>query len=183
MEEERMLPRFRSMGVVLCLATLVIVGVVTARSRQRGGQETSDRTSHIDADIKRSQIMRRIQQQLGASDTEWQVIQPRLQKLMELSRRADGRAPGQGTQGPRGRARRPSTGTSREPSSVQEALDDLRTLMSDANARSEQVNAKLATLRKAKEIAKQRRAQARIELRLVLNVHQEARLVLMGLLE
>jgi len=178
-----MLRRFQLISIALCLTTLATVGVVTARSRQRGGQKAPDETSQIDANIRQAQTMRRIQQQLGASETEWQIIQPRLKRLMELSRQASRRTSSQGARSPKGQARGPSTRTSREPSGVQKALNDLRTLMSDPNPRPEQVSAKLVTLRRAKEIAKQRLAQARIELQLALNVHQEARLVLMGILE
>lgn len=134
-------------------------------------------------------MMQRMQQQLGASDAEWQVIQPRLQKVTELSRQIDRRGPGgrrgqgQETQGSRGQARRPRTDANREKSAVQKAYDELQTVLSNTSATPEQVEAKLAALRTAREAAKQNLAKARTELQQVLTIKQEARLVLMGLLE
>jgi hypothetical protein len=115
---------------------------------------------------------------------------------MELMRQASRRGPGpiQGrpanrrsadrqAQGPRRQTPRPRDNSNREPSPVQKASEELRTLLSDTSASSEQVQAKLAALRQARATAQQNLAQARTELQQVLAVKQEARLVLMGLLE
>ena len=48
--------------------------------------------------------MQRIQQQLGTSNEEWQVVKPRLEKVMQLSRQLDSRGRagrGPGNDGPR----------------------------------------------------------------------------------
>jgi hypothetical protein len=204
--------RLRFIATVLCLAGLGLAGLVVAQGQPRARQRANasrGRMNEGNPEATRQQMMQRIQQQLGASDTEWQVIQPRLQKVMELSRQTNRRGAGrmqgrpggqrgqggtearpggrrgagQQTQGPRGQTRRPRDDANREPSPVQKASEELRTLLGDASASPEQVKAKLAALRQVRETAQQHLAQARSELQQVLAVKQEARLVLMGLLE
>jgi len=204
--------RLRFMAIVLCLAAVCMAGAVTGQGRRRAGQRAEiqrGRMNEGNPEATRQQMMQRMQQQLEASEAEWQVIQPRLQKVMELSRQTNRRSAGrmqgrpggqrgqggtearpggrrgagQQTQGPRGQTRRPRNDANREPSPVQKASEELRTLLGEASADPEQVKAKLAALRQARATAQQNLAQARTELQQVLTVKQEARLVLMGLLE
>ena len=79
--------------------------------------------------------------------------------------------------------RRPRGEANRPVSEVQKASDELRALLGSESATPEQVKAKLTALREARAAARQKLAQARADLQQVLTVKQEARLVLMGLLE
>jgi hypothetical protein len=147
----------------------------------------------------------RMKVQLGASDKEWKVIQPRLQKVMNLSRQVTGRgmmmgrpggyagrrqAGGTGTRGQdAGQRTRPGPGTGRtggqtqrEQSAVGKATQELRDVLSNKEAKSEQIKAKLTALRTAKEKAKKDLATAQKELKKNLTVKQEAILVLSGYL-
>jgi hypothetical protein len=139
----------------------------------------------------------RMKAQLGASDEEWKVIQPRLQKVMNLSRQvsasgrgmmggyAGRRQPGGRTRGQEGgqRTTRPSTGrTQRQQSAVGKATQQLRELLGNKEAKPEQIKAKLTALRTAKEKAKKGLAAAQKELKKNLTVKQEAILVLSGYL-
>jgi hypothetical protein len=134
----------------------------------------------------------RMKEPLGASDEEWKVIQPRLLKVMNLSRQVN--APGRGmmfggrgqTMGPGGRAgqrTRPGTGQQqREPNAIQKATQELQEVLRDNTAKPEQIKAKLAALRTAKEKAMKDLAAAQNELKKDLTVKQEAILVLSGYL-
>ncbi len=207
--------RLRFLTTVLCLAAVGLAGLVVAQEQPRARQRANTprgRMNQGNPEATRQQMMQRMLQQLEASDAEWQVIQPRLQKVMELSRQtnrrgaggmqrrpggqsgrrgqggtearpAGRRGTGQQTQGSRGQTRRPRNDTNREPSPMQKASEELQTLLNNANADPEQVKAKLAVLRDAKETAKRNLAQAHTELQQILTVKQEARLVLMRLLE
>jgi hypothetical protein len=143
----------------------------------------------------------RMKVQLGAGDEEWKVIQPRLQKVMNLSRQVSGRGMMMG--GPGGYAGRRQTGgsrtrgqdagqrtrpgpgtgrTQRQQSAVGKATQELRDVLSNKEAKSEQIKAKLTALRTAKEKAKKDLATAQKELKKNLTVKQEAILVLSGYL-
>jgi len=196
--------KLRLIGMLLCIAAVSATGIVTAQAQRRGGQRPGaarDRAVQRDPEAMRQRMMQRMQQQLGASEAEWQVIQPRLLKVMELSRQAErrgpsamgarpgaGRRPGQDRaaqegQRQRGQMRRPRGEANRPVSEVQKASDELRALLGSESATPEQVKAKLTALREARAAARQKLAQARADLQQVLTVKQEARLVLMGLLE
>jgi hypothetical protein len=143
----------------------------------------------------------RMKAQLGATDEQWKDIQPRLQKVMNLSRQVN--APGRGMMmygGPGGFAgrrqpvgarrgqegvqrTRPGTGqTQREQSAVGKATQELQEVLRSETAKPEQIKAKLTALRTAKEKAKKDLATAQKELKKDLTVKQEAILVLSGYL-
>jgi len=186
--------RLRIIAITLGLAALV-VAQGQPRARQRANTPRS-RTTQTNPEVTRERMMQRMQQQLGASDAEWQIIQPRLERVVELSRRANRRGPGalpgraggrrnpdRPSQGPRAVGRRARPDADRAPSAMEKTTTELRDLLNDANATSEQIEAKLTALRRARQDAQEELAQARSALREVLIVKQEARLVLLGLLE
>ena len=196
--------KLRLSGVLLCIAAVSATGIVTAQAQRRAGQRPGaarDRAVQRDPEAMRQRMMQRMQQQLGASEAEWQVIQPRLQKVMELVRQTERRGPSamgarpgaerrpgqdraaQEGQRQRGQMRRPRGEANRQVSEVQKASDELRTLLGSESSTPEQVKAKLTALRELRAAARQKLAQARADLQQVLTVKQEARLVLMGLLE
>ena len=141
---------------------------------------------------------------LGAGDKEWKVIQPRLQKVMELRQQVNapgrgmmfggrrqamgpggrGQAMGPGSRGQAGGQRsRPGTGQpQREPSAVEKTTQELQKLLADETAKPEQIKVKLTALRTAKEKAQKDLAIAQKELKQNLTVKQEAILVLSGYL-
>ena len=142
-------------------------------------------------------MSQRLQQQLGASDTEWQVMGPRVMKVMELNRQASGmggmgrmfmrgrpgQRPGQrGDQDDRQRPQRPERPQGREQSAVERAADQLQTTLENESAPPEDIKKQLTTLRAEREKAKQELAKAQQELRQICTLRQEAELVLMGML-
>ncbi|UCD50453.1 MAG: hypothetical protein JSW27_23375 [Phycisphaerales bacterium] len=191
--------KLRIIALTLCLAAISLAGLAVAqgqpRARQRGNAPQGGVTE-ANPEMTRERMMQRMQQQLRASVEEWQVIQPRLEKVMELSRQANRRGlgalqarpvsrrrQGQQQQRPRAAARRERPDANRTPSAVEKAANELRELLAQASVTPEQVEAKLTALRQIRQTARQNLAQARAELQQVLTVKQEARLVLLGLLE
>jgi len=143
----------------------------------------------------------RMKEQLGATDEQWKDIQPRLQKVMNLSRQVG--APGRGmmfggaggytsrrqtggrTRGQEGgyRTTRPGTGrTQGQQTAVGKATAELREVLRNEDAKPAQIKAKLTALRTAKAKAKKDLAKAQKELKKNLTVKHEAILVLSGYL-
>jgi len=190
------------LAVAICLAVVAVSSPVAGqrqgRNRQRAAaprQGAPGRMNQADPEATRERMTQRLQQRLGVSETEWQVIQPRLQKVMELSRQLDspgraGRAPGAGPgaanqdrQARRGRGQRPRPNTARETTALGKAAGELRQLLATDAPTPEDINARLAALRQARQALKQDLTQARAQLQQTLTVKQEATLVLMGILE
>ncbi len=71
----------------------------------------------------------------------------------------------------------------REPTQVEKICGELQILLQDRNAPPEAITQKLDALRHARAQARKRWAQAQQDLREVLNLHQQATLMMMGLLE
>ncbi|MBE0535371.1 MAG: hypothetical protein IH624_06845 [Phycisphaerae bacterium] len=202
-------------GAIACLMMLVATGLLLAQpqrgqrqgdaadaqrgARQRAeGQDQQGRgmAGMRDPEQMRQMMNDRMRQQLGASEDEWKLIGPRLQKVMELNRDTAGggrgmmgmgmgMAPGgRGPAGDRGPGGRPGGDQANAPvqSAVEKATDGLQTVLQNESATAEQIKTALTTLRTAREKAKQDLAKAQQELRQLLTVKQEAMLVLMGTL-
>jgi len=90
---------------------------------------------------------------------------------------------GGGTEGGTGQSFSTWRPLGREPTQVEKICGELQVLLQDRNAPPEAIRAKLDTLRHARAQARKRWAQAQQDLREVLNLHQQATLMIMGLLE
>jgi len=71
----------------------------------------------------------------------------------------------------------------REPTQVEKICGELQMLLQDRNATPEAIRGKLDALRQARAQARKRWAQAQQDLREALSLHQQATLMMMGLLE
>jgi len=71
----------------------------------------------------------------------------------------------------------------REPTQVDRICGELQILLQDKNARPDAITQKLDALRHARAQARKRWAQAQQDLREALNLHQQATLMMMGVLE
>jgi len=149
------------------------------QGRRRAGQfrDYSERMRNANAE-ERMQIMREfsvrrheealenLKGRLGISDTEWQVIKPRLKAVYD-----------------RVRSRGSSMGGSQQAGTeVENRRRELRELLREKGAKVEQIKARLTALRAAQEKARQELGRARQDLRRLLTLRQEAELVLDGLL-
>jgi len=158
-----------------------------------------------------------LRQSLGASEDEWKVLQPLIEKVQNLQRSTRGgmmRAGiggfgamgGFGNVGGRTRGGRgnrdantsaPATppaavtppaptnpdGTPRELTEVEKKTTALNDVLKNKDASPTQITEALTALRTARAKGQQGLTQAREELKKVVTAHQEAMLVLMGLLE
>lgn len=189
--------RMITIGVAACVLALVIGGLCLAQppqgGRQRGGDQGGQRPNFDPAQMqqRRAEFMK---QQLGASDDEWKVIEPRLNKVIELNRdvMAAGRGgmffgrtrggPG-GDQAGRGGDRPRFPGQeNRQPSAVEKATETLSTTLENQSASPETIKQQLTALRAARTKAQNDLAAAQQELRQILSLRQEAVLVLNGTL-
>jgi hypothetical protein len=108
-----------------------------------------------------------IKGQLGVSEEEWKVIQPRVEAVYNLLHP------------------KPQFGgrNARQMSPVDQRKNELREILNKKDAPADQVKAKLTAVRAAQLNAAQELTRARQDLRQILTLHQEATLVLNGLLD
>jgi hypothetical protein len=183
-------------SIVVCVVAAMAGSLSWAQPQGRGergqrgpGQGPGGR---FDPERMRQMMEQRMKERLGVSDQEWQVIGPRLTKVMELNRQTGGGGMGigrlfmrrgpQGQRGPGGDRPRPGRPEGQELTPVQKAMDELDATLENESAAAEEIKAKLTALRTAREKARQELAVAQQELRKLLTLRQEAQLVMMGLL-
>jgi hypothetical protein len=116
---------------------------------------------------ERQMAIEGLRNQLRVSDQEWAVVKPRLQVVYDLVRPA---FPGAGRNEP------PKT-------ELEQRSRELREVLQGDNPAVDQIKAKLTAFRAAKEKSNQQLAAARQALRQIMNLRQEAVLVVNGLLE
>lgn len=191
-----------SMALVALALMLVVPGRAFAQDqqpgeRQRGGQEgpgggrdgPGGGRGNFDPEQFRQRIAERMKEALGANDDEFAVIQPKIEKVMDLQRQSAGGGGmgmifGGGRGGPGGggggRGGRGPGGGDDSPVSV--ARRDLQKSV-EANAGPDELKAKMAALRDARAKGREELTKAQQELRELLTMKQEAALVMMGMLE
>ena len=156
------------------------------QGRQRGqnGQNGQGRQrGNFDPAAIRERMLNGIKERLGATDEEWKVLQPKIEKVMATQR--DGRTGGFG-RGGRGGDRggnNTNAAPAGEQSAVAKASADLRAALDDKTTSAEEITKRLTALREAREKARADRAAAQKELKDVLSARQEAVLVSSGLLD
>ena len=153
------------------------------RGSDRGGDRGGDRGNrgdrgNFDPQAMRERFTGMIKEQMGATDEEWKVIEPKLTKVMEARR--DG-----GTFGAfrGGRDRGGDSQSQSDASPVQQASRDLRQVLDNKDASADQIAEKLKNLREAREKSKATLASAQKDLKEVLTQRQEAVLVMFGMLD
>ena len=184
--------RSKFMAVVLGLGLAGTMAVPTFAqdgggnppANQGGGR--GNRGPRMSPEEMRAAMATQMKESMGATDAEWAVLGPKVEKLQTISMASRG---GMGMPGGRGRGGAgggpgaAAADPNRPSSPVGEATRELRTLLENKDATVEQIKVKLATLRDAKAKAKEELTKAQTELREVLNVRQEAVLVSWGLLD
>lgn len=193
-----------TIGVVAGVLALVAGGLCVAQPPQGGGPGGfGGPGGQFDPAQMRQRMMDNWKEQLGADDDSWKVIEPRLTKVMELSRQTamggrgmfgmrgmrgqrGQRGGQQGQQGNRpgqqgDRPRFPGQ-EDREPTEVEKAQEALSTTLENESASADTIKQQLTALRAARLKAQQDLAAAQQGLREILTVRQEAVLVLSGML-
>lgn len=141
------------------------------RDRERGGDRGGPGGGW------QQRFQERLRESLNVSDEEWQVIQPKIEKVQAAQRNRGGFGGfGGGRRGGGGDGQGPDTPVTR-------ASNDLRTTLENQNASADEVAQKLEALRAARKQAEADLNAAREDLKSVLTQRQEASLVLMGILE
>jgi len=128
----------------------------------------------------------RLKQQLGVTDEEWKVLEPRIENLVrarqEANTRPGGRAGGRSGFGSGELPVEPRRDERGEPSELQEAAAELRAAMDDPDALDTDVRGRLDVYRRAREKARLKVETAERELKDLLTLRQEAILMLWGIL-
>ncbi len=197
--------------VVVALIGLLLASQTISQPAQRGGQRGGAQQGQrgqrggpggtrgqFDPERMRQMMDQRMRETLGATEAEWKVLGPRVNKVMELSRQTRGGGRGgmmfggrggfAGRGGPGGgRPGGPGGGTpgapAREQSAVEKAQTQLRTVLDNTASTPDQIKTQLTALRTAREKAKQQLAAAQQDLRKIITIRQEAVLVMMGTLD
>lgn len=160
--------------------------------QQGQGQGRGGQGGNFDPNQIRQTMSDRMKEALGATDDEWKVIGPKVEKVQALQQDTGSGANGmmammrrlQGGGG--GRGNTPNIGAifgANANSDVQIKTSDLDKALDNPAATENEIRIKLAAVREAREKAKVALAQARKELTELLTQRQEAVLFQMGILE
>ena len=176
--------RMGSVSLMVGLLAAVVLGTLSSpaqeQTRQESGRRGSrdrERARRFDPSQMRSMMLDRIKEQLGATDEEWSVMGPMVENVMAKQMDARGGIfRGMGQRRPGGEQRRFGP----EPSQQAEAL---RTALDSEESKPEALKSKLEDFRADRKKKEEGLKAAREKLRQVLTLRQEARLVLMGLLD
>ena len=181
--------------LVLFLVSATITCFAQGQGQGRRGQGGPGGRGGFDPAAMQERMNNMWKEQLEISDEEWTIVGPRLNKVMTLSResrfggmgRMFGRGRGRmgGQDGPGDRPDRPDRpgAEDQEQSAIEKASDSLETVLDSETATAEEVKAALTKLREAKEAAKLEMVKAQQELKKVLTLKQEAKLVMFGMLD
>lgn len=123
-------------------------------------------------------MMERMKTELGATEDEWTVLEPKIQKVMDINRDLQA-GPMGGMGGRRGGAAAPAAAEGE----VAKATAALRETLQNTDATPEEITTKLTALRDARTKATADLEEARKDLKSVVTPRQEAVLVLAGTLQ
>jgi hypothetical protein len=154
------------------LVTVLAAGVAFAQAAGGGGGAAGGGRG--------GRMMDYIKSQLGATDEEWTVLEPKLQKVMDLNRDLMAGRFGFGGRGRRGGAAETATAPTTDLGEKIKALSDT---LDNKDADPKDIKQKLDAVRDARERVRSELVKAQADLKDHLSVSQEARLVLMGVLE
>jgi hypothetical protein len=153
----------------------------------RGGDQTQgggngQGRGNFDPAQFRQRFEDNVKEQLGATDDEWKVIQPKLTKVFDARRASMGGMRGMfGRNRDRGGDTSATDNTNRSPLEI--AQRELQQVLDNKDATADQIAAKLKALREARDKAKQELASAQKDLKEILTPRQEAVLVNMSMLD
>ena len=196
---------FKLNRLIAVLAAVVLAGAASTSFAQNapppggnqgggGGNQGGLGGNRRDPAQMRQQRNDRMKVLLGATDEEWKLLQPQIEKVQNLQRAATPRngrsllfSDGNGDNGNGGRGGRGFRGGQQPdntpPSAVEEKSKELTAAIQNKDTKPEEYKAKLAAFREARNQAKADLTKAQESLREVVTVRQEAVLVELGLLD
>jgi Spy/CpxP family protein refolding chaperone len=165
----------RSLWIVaLGLGLLAPASMTFAQDRQGGNRGAG---GGFDPARFQEEMLNRTKERLGATDEEWTILKPKIEKVMTAQRESmSGRFGGFGRGGDRG-------GNSGARSAAAQASSDLRDALENKDTPPDQIAAKVKALRDARAKAKADLEAAQKDLQAVLTPRQEAVLVSQGTLD
>lgn len=168
----------RTVSTLSIALSLLLGSVALAQEGPAGrgerGQRGGERGQRVDPEQMRQRMAERMREQLQLSSEEWQVLQPKIERVTNAQREARG-----GGWGRRGRG-----GDDAQPqSAVARASQELRQTLQRDDATEEEINQRLEAYRAAVRQAEAELETARNELRELLTPRQEAQLVTMNVLD
>jgi hypothetical protein len=144
-----------------------------------GGGATGMGRGNFTPERMQQMMLDRVKEELKPTDEEWKAIEPLvgpvMQKQNEMRMNAFRRMGRQG--GPQG-GQRPQADANVDP-----AVKGLEDALASADTPAKDVEAKLKALRESRKAKEEELKKARAKLREVLSIRQEARLVLMDILD
>lgn len=157
------------------------------RADRRGRRQMTPEERQQRMEQFRKRMMDRVRERLGFTEEEWKVVEPRYEKVTELSRQMGGRM-GRRFFGrrPGGRAdddRDERREVAADASPMIKARAKLEAAVENETTPAGQVQAAIKEYHRAREQAEAELAKARQALREVLSPRQEAMLMLMGTLD
>ncbi len=161
------IPRILAILSLFCVMATTALAQAAPAPGDGGGRGGRGGRGNWDPAAMRQRMLERMQEMLGATGDEWTVIKPRLEAVMEKQQAT--RELQAGRFGRRGDSAPPA------------AVADVEKAIADGDAAA--IKAALDALRKQRAEKEAELTAAKNQLREVLSVAQEARLVLMGTLD
>ena len=180
-----------ALGIVAAAMSVWVSQAMSQESRPReGGRRGGGEMSQTQGDRgERMQQMRqrmeeRMKSDLGVTDEEWKALQPKIEKVMTLSRDVRGPMMGMGGRGGRGgRGGGEGEAQSAPQSGLQKQQQALRAVLDKQDAKPAEIKTALRDFRDARAKARAELEKAQKDLRGVVTIRQEAQLVMMGVLD
>ena len=158
------------------------------QGRQRGQGGPGGR-GNFDPQQFRQMQLDRLKEQLAVADDEWKVLQPKIEKILDAQREARGGffgGGGRGRGGPGGGGPGgfgPGGGNQADQTVTGRAAQALQTALQDTNTSPQQIAQLITAYRQARDVARQRLADAQKDLKELLTPRQEAVLLTNNILE
>ncbi|HAI11047.1 MAG TPA: hypothetical protein DCM28_05040 [Phycisphaerales bacterium] len=175
--------KFTALSLCALMSVLALTMGIQAQDRPErpGGDNNRGNWESRRAEFEK-RMNDRLKDSLKVTDEEWSVLQPRIQKVTELQR-ASRAGSMRGWGGRRNRGGDDDNQSERTLTPIQQSSKDLNDILEKEGATAEQIKAKLDAYRAARTAAEAQLTASRNELRELLTINQEARLVTMGILE
>jgi len=175
-------------AIVIAIVGIMVLGLGMANAaererRERPQREAAEGRRRMNPERIREMIAQRMKTTLAASDEEWAVMQPFIEKIQTLTRDLTGG--GVGRMMMMGARQRPM----RQPENEEEETDlakatrELQETLAKEDATADQITEKLDAYREAREAVKEELVEFQGALREIVTPRQEAQLTLMGILE
>jgi predicted RNase H-like nuclease (RuvC/YqgF family) len=165
----------RRMG--LLSGAIILAGILIGQAVSQEAPPRRQGQGNRDPGQFRQRMMERIRETLKATDEEWKVLEPKIEKVQSLQMQLRS---GMRMFAPRaGQAQDGEQPTS----DVEKKGSELKKLLDDPATKPEAVKTALKALRDAREKTKGDLTEAQKDLRGVVNLRQESYLVLVGMLE